>query len=809
MSVEEKQIGFAGRVKSMIVEAAIERVTKKFGIQKSAVRNMKSFIKLLGMDGSAGDTPREFLAPAADMWSGFLLTPFAQQQMQGWVLPYWLAQQSLPSSQSFIPNGHSFLECNITHRNWTGVGLSGFPNEAVVDPRGLVTPWPFAPSVDVWVRVGDQVACPSETDGVKQELEGGIPVVRTTFEAFGLECVITTFVSPLAGIPVTLTSATVSNPGADAVRASLVVSVRPYNPESICAINELSYDAGARTFTANGNVFVYLGQKPSAIMLSDFEHGDVAQQLRDSARERLSEGTTSVAEPIGLSTGAAIFDLDLSGGESVKICFACPLSAETHPPFNRMLPERDSGNIVEKALEEQHANWAELISKGMSINVPDETYQKAFDVNKAFLLLLFDGRSITPGVSTYHMMWFRDAAYLIPALERIGHADMACDILRTYPEKQAADGFFCSQSGEWDSNGQAMYTLINHYRMTGDSSFLKDMYPSLMRGAGWIKETRQLNLPTDDPRRGLLPSGISAEHFGMIDVYYWDDLWTICGLREVAFAARELGFKSDAIFADEIADEMWRALEASWAAVEKRLGRKVLPTAPGRDIDSGSIGVISAIYPLNLMTPQEERMANTLREIIDRCFYRDTFYHGIAHCGLNAYLSLHIAQCLLKSRDRYAFTIFESLMSMATPTYTFPEAINPLTGGGAFGDGHHGWAVCEFINFLRNVMLMEEGDRLAILKLSKPEWFAPGNIIEVKNAATFFGEVSYSVNCANLAATFNLPGSFERPPAAIELNVPFEITSCKVDGRSVKVEPHARSLEVPPDARKVVVKLAR
>jgi hypothetical protein len=474
-----------------------------------------------------------------------------------------------------------------------------------------------------------------------------------------------------------------------------------------------------------------------------------------------------------------------------------------------MLPERESVRIVEEKLSRQRDSWSALVGEGMNVSVPDAPFQRAFDVNKAFLLLLFDGRSITPGVSTYHMMWFRDAAYLVPALERIGHTDKAHDVLATYPDRQTPDGYFRSHSGEWDSNGQAMYTLVHHHRITGDTSFLKEVYPSLMKGARWIEANRVMDLPADDPRRGLLPAGISAEHFGMGDTYYWDDFWAIGGLRAVAGAARDLGFAGDAAYCERIAGDMRDALDASWSAVEVRLGRKVMPIAPDRDMDSGSIGVVSGVYPLDVIGADEEIMSNTLRELVDKHFYRDAFYHGILHCGLNAYLSLQVAQCFLKLRDPYALTIFDALMTMATPTLTFPEAINPLTRGGAYGDGHHGWAVCEFLNFTRNVLLVEEGDKLTLLAVSKPEWFAPGSEIKVNGAPTFFGEVSYRVESGDDSIVFELPGSFDRPPSAAEINVPFDITACEIDGAAFKTEPGARSIGVAPDAKKVVLGIDR
>ncbi len=803
MSAEPVRGGLAGWIKSKIKDAALGGASRKYGIPDSAVRNFESFMKLSG--SAASSLPTELFALGADMWSGFMYTPFAEQQMDGWVLPWWLVKQRTPSSDSFTPHGHFWLECNMTHRNWTGIGLCGFPNEAHVDPRGLITPWPFGPSIDVWVKVGDELVCPSQLEEVKQELVGGAPIVRTSFEACGIECVLTAFVATLDTVPTMLCLCEATNAHCQAMQASLVVSVRPYNTETICAMNELSYDIARRTFTADGSVLAYLGSEPAQVMLSDYGHGDVALQLREPARQRLAEGTLSVSEPFGLSAGAALFDLDLSGGAASKVCFAAPLSPGIHPALERLMPAAESITLVEKKLSGQRQSWSELASVGMTVSIPDEDYQRAFDVNKAYLLLLFDGRSITPGVSTYHMMWFRDAAYLVPALERIGHADKARDILGTYTDRQKPDGYFCSHSGEWDSNGQAMYTLVHHYRITGDASFIKEVYPALMKAARWIDANRQLELAAGDPRRGLLPPGISAEHFGMGDVYYWDDFWAIGGLRAVATVARDLGFEADAFYLEKIAGDMMDDLEASWASVEKRLGRRVMPIAPGRDIDSATVGVVAGVYPLDVMSPDDEIMANTLRELIDKCFYKDVLYHGILHCGLNAYLSLQVGQCLMKSNDPYALTIFDSLVTMATPTWTFPEAINPLTGGGSYGDGHHGWAVCEFLNFLRNMLLAERDDTLVLLSLSKPEWFAPGNIIKVENAATFFGEVSYSVECTGDAVTFNLPGSFERPPVSIELNVPFDIKSCEVDGNLIKTKPGTRNLGVAPGTKKVVI----
>jgi hypothetical protein len=260
---------------------------------------------------------------------------------------------------------------------------------------------------------------------------------------------------------------------------------------------------------------------------------------------------------------------------------------------------------------------------------------------------------------------------------------------------------------------------------------------------------------------------------------------------------------------DSVADYLMRDLKASWEKARTRLGRALMPIAPYRDIDAGSIGALVAVYPLDLIPPEEEIMENTVEEIVKRCFWRDTHYHGIMHCGINPYMSLHIAMYYLRRRDPYALTIFESLWSMATDTYTYPEAINPLTGGGSYGDGHDGWSAGEVFNFVRNLLVFEEGDRLTLLPLGKKEWFADGESIEIENAATVFGDISYSVASEKDKIVFSLDAGLRNPPESIELNVPFPVVSCQIDGKKAKVPSEDGAVIVSPKAKKVELGIRR
>ena len=75
----------------------------------------------------------------------------AIQHNLDWVWPYWVERQFDPDDISFIPRSFSFSHINLTHRNWTAIGLPELSIYPIVDPRGLVTPVQDGWSIDFWL----------------------------------------------------------------------------------------------------------------------------------------------------------------------------------------------------------------------------------------------------------------------------------------------------------------------------------------------------------------------------------------------------------------------------------------------------------------------------------------------------------------------------------------------------------------------------------------------------------------------------------------------------------------------------------
>jgi hypothetical protein len=83
------------------------------------------------------------------------------------------------------------------------------------------------------------------------------------------------------------------------------------------------------------------------------------------------------------------------------------------------------------------------------------------------------------------------------------------------------------------------------------------------------------------------------------------------------------------------------------------------------------------------------------------------------------------------------------MLDAATPTFTWPEAIHPQLGGGCMGDGHHGWAAADFLSMVRNLLVRETDDGLALCTLLPDAWV--GQEIEVHDAPTHHGSISFAV----------------------------------------------------------------
>jgi hypothetical protein len=409
----------------------------------------------------------------------------------------------------------------------------------------------------------------------------------------------------------------------------------------------------------------------------------------------------------------------------------------------------------------------------------DERLQKIFDANVLALLQLHDGSFISPGPYLYHHFWFRDAAPMVYTLDRLGFHRRARQVIDSFPERQTSDGFFKGPDGEWDSNGEVLWLLEQHMNLTHSTQWLKNLLPNILRAVNWIIKKKGQSTDTISTHRGLMPPSLSAEHFGTVDQYYWDSFWSLAGIRSVCAILKRL-YQHKLLEKFEKEEEKFKDdIQSSLKINAERLGRSLIPSSPSRSFDESAIGSICGIYPLSLEDIDPPAFQNTLDELANRFVDERGFYHPYIHSGYNPYLTLHIAHAYLcMGKSKKAWEIADSIFRQCNAPYSLPEAIHPKTGGGAMGDGQHGWAAAEIILFLLDCLVSERKDTLSLFKDAVPEMIPWGINVFVKGISTSFGKVSCSINYETgeqALCTVSTEPISEKKPATVELYLPFSI----------------------------------
>jgi hypothetical protein len=329
---------------------------------------------------------------------------------------------------------------------------------------------------------------------------------------------------------------------------------------------------------------------------------------------------------------------------------------------------------------------------------------------------------VFPGPYTYKHFWFRDAAFILHALLAANLVTRAEKILDYFPARQKFNGYFCSQDGEWDSNGQVLWIFRRFCELTGTLP-KPEWKDSIRKGAEWI-ESKRLSEDHAKPEAGLFPAGFSAEHLGPNDFYYWDDFWGVEGYLSASYLMQKYGELDEAKHYAEEAEGFEACISRSLERSEKKLGTKAMPATPYRRLDTGVIGSLTVGYPIQIWEPDDARVMQTVEYLLKSHFVEGGFFHEMGHSGINPYLTLTVAQILLRNNDSRYMQLMRRIQKLASPTGQWPEAIHPHTHGGCMGDGQHVWAATEWILMIRNCFVREEKDGLILCSGVLPEWYA-------------------------------------------------------------------------------------
>ena len=222
------------------------------------------------------------------------------------------------------------------------------------------------------------------------------------------------------------------------------------------------------------------------------------------------------------------------------------------------LKNREYGGLV--------IDWdAENYATAYQVQISELKLVHTLKSTLAYILINHDGPAIQPGSRNYSRSWIWDGALTSAALLEMGYTEEVRDFIKWYARHQFADGKIpcCvdhrgpNPVAEHDSHGEFIYLLMDYYRHTRDVGLLNQMWPQAVKAVEYIDSLRQQRLsetfktPEKQPFYGIMPESISHEGYASRPVHaYWDDFWTLRGLKDTASMATIIGDEErDAHFA--------------------------------------------------------------------------------------------------------------------------------------------------------------------------------------------------------------------------------------------------------------------
>lgn len=726
----------------------VQRAAQAYGVADPAtwLARIRSFAQ-----PSEVAEPIELLRAGILFHARGIVNTKAIQHNLDWVWPYWVERQFDPEDVSFLPRGFAVSHVNLTHRNWTAVGLPDLTVYPLVDPRGLVTPHYDGWSIDFWVLdVQGKALVPARLhdEQVAQTLEFTDTlrvVTRSRQDDSTLRH--TASLEMKADQPVLRIDVHAACPAG----GSLVVSIRPYNPEGVQFVDYVKARAGQDGWLVNQKQEVILSRPADHLLTSNYAHGDVFSLLTSPPEIGVDEATQTQCKA-GMATAAAVYRFS---GDHTDLQVSVPLGDELGP--------------TARPASSRSTSWPEARADLAMLHIPDRRMQFLYDAAIHTLVLLSAGE-IVPGPYTYRRFWFRDACLMMNALLACGLTSRCLRAIKQFPSRQLRNGYFRSQEGEWDSNGQVLWILDRYETLTKDA-LSADMMQAVAKAVAWI-EGKRVRDKADPMHVGLLPAGFSAEHLGPNDHYYWDDFWAEAGLRAAGRLYARRGQQREAVDANAKADDLRSAIDRSIQRIPAWRTLGGIPASPYRRIDAGAIGSLVADYPLHLYPPAAPQIMATINALMQRCFFRGGFFQDVIHSGINAYLTLDIAQTLLRAGDSRFAELMRTVAHLASSTGQWPEAIHPHTGGGCMGDGQHGWAAAEWVMMIRNCFVREEGERLIVGSGLLAEWLTSDEDLRFGPTLTPWGRVSVVLTRPTSDPALRIEGQWFDKPPRVDVEVP-------------------------------------
>jgi hypothetical protein len=672
---------------------------------------------------------------------------------------------------------------------WTITGLPGDSRESLLDEYGNLEPYQGMGSLMPYLFMNGRLLSAFDAERVTQTLEdGALPLPTVQWQLGPLSVSIQAFTWGGLSDAATFVRYLIANVSKEKQAGRFFLAVRPVqvNPAwqygGLSPIQSLLFQPGENFTLAkvNGVDQYVLYSRPDGFGATAFDQSDVVKFL---ARGQLppAQGMDNGGD---LISGAVEYNFALEPGAASNWIVAAPLhgSIEIARAFVRHGHSEMTrpDDAFTRHWNEQGWFWREQLGP-VRIEMPEQFVADAMRAQIGYILVNRDGVAIQPGSRNYKRTWIRDGSLTGAAMLRMGLFQPIREYLEWYAARVQPDGLvppILNNDGsvntgfgsnlEYDSQGQFIYALMEDWRFTKDTEFLKRHFPQIRAALEYLVKLREQTLAPDymrdEPARerfvGILPKSFSHEGYAPPMHSYWDDFWALKGWKDGAEAARAVGDEAAA----QWAEEQYKLLRDSVvASIEKTIAYRQIDFIPGcaekGDPDPTSTAI--AFFPCE---EQANLPPTILRQTFER-YFKEIRARKIAEegCTFTPYEIRSITPFVELGEKERAVELLDYMLTFRRPVgwqHWAEVVLGDARKASYIGDMPHTWVGSGYVNALRG-MLAEERDGILILLAGAPEKWLAGRGLNISNLPTWYGPLNLKARLNQNTLTVSVAGAPE------------------------------------------------
>lgn len=712
------------------------------------------------------------------------------------------------------PRGHFPRYFYNEQSYWTIVGVDKDRDEALINEEGMIEVDKGCFSIEPFIYHNQKLITWNEVE-VKQFLERDylpIPKVQWSHPDFQLE--IQCLATGPSDSSMLLIKYNFQNRLKETFVGKFYVTLRPFqvntpwqflnNPGGLAKIDRIYYDKDSQEIQVNQEKFIYLLTEPSAFGVAEFDEGDITEYL-EVDRLPLRQ---SAHDHFGCASAAVEFALEIPPEMNQEVFLLIPFH-EKSIPFSKLVFNDTARNFYNQQLEETSQLWERRLNY-VQFYVPPEMHHlvNSLRSNLAYILINRDGAGIQPGSRSYERSWIRDGSLTSSALLKMGIHQPVKEFIEWYSQYQGKEGkvpCVVDRRGpdpvpENDSHGQLIFAIMQYFRFTHDTTFLRVHYAHIQAAVNYLEYLMNQRL-TEYYRNGndslqslygLLPESISHEGYSDKPRHsYWDNFFALKGLKDAVTAARILNEKEDLQRFIFLRDLFEKNLYQSLGLSIKRTGIDYLPgCAELGDFDATSTAI--AIYPCGELSRLPQPYA---QQTFDRYF---NYFNQRQHADFQwrdytPYEVRLVGTFILLNQPERAHQLLNYFFGDQRPPgwNHWAEVVRKgYRTAGFIGDMPHTWVGSDFINAVRTFFAYEEesSQSLIIAAGIKKSWIDSPEGVAVQKLPTYYGLLDYSIIKKSDKYFIRIKGDFTTTPRQFRLkNIwSHRLRSVTVNGKKTK-----------------------